>query len=87
MAEQFFEIYGNFEVKLFSALGIETIEIDVLRTIESNLQDLKGIRNRDTESRVCSRILHIVLRKEHLTASTAPHLKCIYRTREESRNQ
>ena len=36
-----FEIYGNFEVKLFSALGIETIEIDVLRTIESILHKSK----------------------------------------------
>ena len=44
MAEQYFEIYGNFEVHLFSALGIETIEIDVLRTIESNL--LGSTRNK-----------------------------------------
>ena len=68
----FSKIYGNFEVKLFSALGIETIEIDVLRTIGVIYTDLKGIRNRDNTGLVCSKTVQLVLRKEHLTASTAP---------------
>ena len=34
-----FEIYGNFEAHLLSALGKELVQIDVLRTIESNLPE------------------------------------------------
>ena len=43
----FFEIYGNFEVKLFSALRKKLVQIDVLRTIESNLPESK--RNKESE--------------------------------------
>ena len=36
-----FEIYGNFDVHLFSALGKELIQIDVLCTTESILHKSK----------------------------------------------
>ena len=39
-----FEIYGNFEAHLLSALGKELDQIDVLRTTESNLP--KSTRNK-----------------------------------------
>ena len=47
----------------------------------------RNLRNRDSTGLICSKTIQLVLRKEHLTASTAPHLKCIYRMREEDRNQ
>ena len=43
----FFEIYGNFEAHLLSALGKELDEINVLRTIESNLPE--STRNKKLE--------------------------------------
>ena len=41
MAEHYFEIYGNFEAQLLSALGKELDEIEVLRNTRSHLYKTK----------------------------------------------
>ena len=77
-----------------------TLKLNYSALLERNLMKLKyyvipdlictkprNLRNRGNIGLICSKTVQLVLRKEHLTDSTAPHLKCIYRTREESRNQ
>ena len=54
-----FEIYGNFEAHLLSALGKELDEINVLHTIESNLPE--STRNKKLEhSEACMQSNRIV---------------------------
>ena len=48
---------------------------------------LEDLRNRDNTGPTCSKTVQIVLKKEHFDSCTAPHLLCIFGTRETNHNQ